>query len=537
MQTLGALYSTYDEARRVMDELNRAGFSRDDVSIIANDASGKYSGTVEVRKEEAVTSGQGAGFGAVVGAGVGIAAGLGALIIPGIGPVIAAGSLLAALTGGAIGAVAGGATGGIVGALVKTNKITREDAEIFAEGIRRGNALVLLNAPDDAVDRGQVIMSQEDALDIRLLADQWRSAGWNSFESQTYTAEDAFNPGAKDILPASTATDTTVTHETAVHAPVVPVDPGDPGADRVAARAVSEIDLTANENLADTRPMAVMGQSVEATPTVTDRNTTDEIVLPIVEEHMQVSKREVQTGKIRIYSHVQELPTEAQVTLRDERISVERQAVDRPVADTDAVFQDQTIELTETEERAVVTKTARVVEEVVIRKDVDQRNEVVHDTVRRTEVQVEQLNEAEVSRNVDDSAVFRKADIEATAANSINANMMDSAAFTDTADVNVNIISTDDQDAAIGAYDKYSAQFQDAHREQFGTIGTYESFQPYYRYGFDVATNPRYAERDWSTAETDIRTDWELNNPGGDWNAVRDPINFAWETVRARGIR
>lgn len=206
MQTLSALYSTYDEAKRVMDELNNAGFSREDVSIIANDVSGKYSGTVEVRKEEAVTGGEGAGFGATIGSIVGVGFGLGALAIPGIGAVIAAGPLLAAL--GVVGGIAGGATGGLVGALVKTNKITEEDAAIFAEGVRRGNALVIVSSRDEDVVKAQDIMGRESALNIRQLAENWRSSGWNSFDDKStpYSPDEIDSVRGMPVVPVSATT-------------------------------------------------------------------------------------------------------------------------------------------------------------------------------------------------------------------------------------------------------------------------------------------------------------------------------------------
>jgi stress response protein YsnF len=87
---------------------------------------------------------------------------------------------------------------------------------------------------------------------------------------------------------------------------------------------------------------------------------------------------------------VVETPVEESVRLRDETINVERRRVDRPAGDiTGDAFRERTIELTETDEEAVVAKTARVTEEVVISKDVTERTERVSDTVRRTEVDVE----------------------------------------------------------------------------------------------------------------------------------------------------
>jgi len=87
---------------------------------------------------------------------------------------------------------------------------------------------------------------------------------------------------------------------------------------------------------------------------------------------------------------VVETPVQEQVNLRQERVSVERRAVDRPVTGGDeALFRDRTIDAVERSEEAVVSKDARVKEEVVVKKDVEDQTQIVHDKVRRTEVDVE----------------------------------------------------------------------------------------------------------------------------------------------------
>ena len=116
-----------------------------------------------------------------------------------------------------------------------------------------------------------------------------------------------------------------------------------------------------------------------------------EEVIPVVEEELRVGKRAVQAGGVRVYSRVTETPVEENVNLRQERVSVERRAVDRPITDRDRAFQEKAIEATETREEAVVDKHARVTEEVAVRKDVEQQTETVRDTVRKTDVEVEQI--------------------------------------------------------------------------------------------------------------------------------------------------
>jgi uncharacterized protein (TIGR02271 family) len=109
----------------------------------------------------------------------------------------------------------------------------------------------------------------------------------------------------------------------------------------------------------------------------------------MAEERLRVSKRDVIFGRVRVRSYVMETPVQEQVTLREERVSVERRPVDRALSDADQVFQERTIEVEERGEEAVVFKEARVTEEVMIRKETEGRTETVSDTVRQTEVEVE----------------------------------------------------------------------------------------------------------------------------------------------------
>lgn len=112
--------------------------------------------------------------------------------------------------------------------------------------------------------------------------------------------------------------------------------------------------------------------------------------IPIVEEQMNIGKREVETGGVRVRSRIVERPVEESLRLRVERVHVERNPVNRPATEADLnSFREGTIEMTQREEVPVVSKEARVVEEVSVGKQVDERTETVRDTVRKTEVDVE----------------------------------------------------------------------------------------------------------------------------------------------------
>ena len=115
-------------------------------------------------------------------------------------------------------------------------------------------------------------------------------------------------------------------------------------------------------------------------------------VIPVVEEELVVGKREVDRGGVRVYSRVAEVPVSTDVTLREEHITLERRPVSRVATAADfTAGRGGVVELTATGEEAVVGKTARVVEEVVVGKEASQRTEAIHDSVRRTEVEVEEL--------------------------------------------------------------------------------------------------------------------------------------------------
>jgi len=128
----------------------------------------------------------------------------------------------------------------------------------------------------------------------------------------------------------------------------------------------------------------------------TGRDTT----INRIEEDLQVGKRTVETGGVRVRSRIVEKPVEENIRLREERVNVERNPVDRAASrDELSNFQERDIELTERAEVPVVNKEARVVEEIRISKDVDEREETINDTVRRTEVDVENLSGNDTTRD------------------------------------------------------------------------------------------------------------------------------------------
>ena len=111
-------------------------------------------------------------------------------------------------------------------------------------------------------------------------------------------------------------------------------------------------------------------------------------VLALSEEQLTVGKRLVNRGTTRIRRFVVETPVEEAVTLHSEQVSIERRPATAGTKVTNADFTDRTIEVTETDEEAVVAKTAHVKEEVVINKAATDRVETVRDTVRHEDVEI-----------------------------------------------------------------------------------------------------------------------------------------------------
>jgi len=129
-------------------------------------------------------------------------------------------------------------------------------------------------------------------------------------------------------------------------------------------------------------------------------NAGQTAAIPVVEEEINIGKREVERGGVRVRTEVEERPVEEKVNLREEHVRVERRPVDRPASEADIARARQggTIEVREKAEQPVVQKQARVVEEVVIGKEVNQRTETVRDTVRKTDVEVEETDAAAIEK-------------------------------------------------------------------------------------------------------------------------------------------
>jgi uncharacterized protein (TIGR02271 family) len=296
--------------------------------------------------------------GTLAGGGAGLLAGLGMLAIPGLGPVVAAGWLVSTLVGAGAGAAVGGLAGSLVGAGVDEG-----DANAYAEGVRRGGALVTVRTTESMVERIVDILDDDGTVDLEDRQSSWRSEGWAGTTTEA--------PGSAGILGRNTGIGAAGSTTTGMTTGILDADLG---ADRTATGSRAGSSVASDRNRGS------------------QTDSRDEVI-PVAEEELHVGKREVTGGRVRIHSHVVERPVEEQVSLRQEHVEVERRPVEGSMRagglNNDDLFRERTIEMEERSEEAVVSKDARVREELVVRKDVDQRTETVSDTVRRTEVEVE----------------------------------------------------------------------------------------------------------------------------------------------------
>ena len=223
-------------------------------------------------------------------------------------------------------------------ASIKEAFMPAEDSHAYEEGMRRGGFLVCASVDEDEADEAVRLLDEASSVDFDERQNEWRNDGWQGFTGMT-----------------------------------------DTGVPSGAGMGASGYGVAAS---------AGAGMGID-----TDRTLAEERI-PIVEEELKVGKREVTRGGARVRSYVREVPVHESISLREEHVSVERRPVDETLraGDLDArdLLRDREIEMTETAEEAVVAKDARVVEEVVVRKTADQHVENIDDTVRRTEVEVDE---------------------------------------------------------------------------------------------------------------------------------------------------
>lgn len=200
-------------------------------------------------------------------------------------------------------------------------------------------------------------------------------------------------------------------------------------------------------------------------------------VIPVVREELEVGKREVDLGAVRVFARTVERPVSETVELREQHAAIDRRPVDRVATPADMnAFQEGTIEIKETAERAVVNKSARVIEEVTVGTASTTKQETVSDTVRNTVVEVERDGD-------------RKARPDST----------------------------------------YQAHFDSS----LASNGDrFEDYEPAYTYGSSLRTDQRYASSsNWADVEGNAERDWTSHHPDTPWEKVKGAVQHGWDSM------
>lgn len=169
------LFDDHAQARQAVTELENADFSSNEVSLVAR----AEDGTLTTESADVSGAATGAEIGGVAGAGAGILAALGIMAIPGIGPVVAAGMLATTLVTATGGAVAGG----LIGALTDYG-VDPVDADVYAEGIRRGNSLVTVRTSEDRWQEADGILRRLAPVNSANRRDENAGSGWSQTENE-----------------------------------------------------------------------------------------------------------------------------------------------------------------------------------------------------------------------------------------------------------------------------------------------------------------------------------------------------------------
>jgi uncharacterized membrane protein len=181
METVVGLFDNHQDAERAVDALKKAGFKDEGISLLARqdtiktDPEGR---PPDKAKDNALKSAAGGG---VVGGLAGLLVGIGSVVVPGLGPVIAGGALATLLGTTAAGAGIGAAAGGVIGTLTGMG-VSQEEAQLYAEGVKRGGLLVIAQVEAGQVEMADTIMIESNAVDLKRAEKEWKNTGWAQFD-------------------------------------------------------------------------------------------------------------------------------------------------------------------------------------------------------------------------------------------------------------------------------------------------------------------------------------------------------------------
>lgn len=373
-KTIVALYDHRSDAETASRDLQAAGFESSVIEILSHsdlssggwgdrDLSGSPTGTAAGSLTGDSSIGAASGM-ARTDLSTGYVASPNTVPATGLGMESGLGAGAGMGTMGSGGVMTGSGSGGMLARLTGWG-IPNQDAQVYAEGVRRGGSLLKLRLEEEDVDRAMDVLERGNVVDVEERGSAYRDSGWAGYdETAAYYDDQSAEEERVRYSPGRTAIDTT-------------------GATTMGS-------TTAGTAAGLTGAAAAM-RDVNADSTRTGSAEREEQI-PIVEEQVNIGKRSVERGGVRVRSYVVETPVEEQVRLRDETVTVERRPGGLVGGSSEVpadAFRERTIEVTETDEEAVVSKTAHVRETVVVRKDVEERAQSVRDTVRRTEVEIE----------------------------------------------------------------------------------------------------------------------------------------------------
>lgn len=287
--------------------------------------------------------------------------------------------------------------------------VPRDEAEFYAEGVRRGGSLLILQTPDGRAREAAEMMNLREPVMREERETDWRTRGYDGYDAGTepYTAEEA---------------------------------------------------------------------EAERTRYRTARDEQEEHLTEAKEE-LHVGKREVESGAVRLHKRVEEHPVEETVHLHEEEVDVERRPGARATTNDDALFEEKTIEMRERREEPVVEKETKVTGEVVARKEAHERSATIRDTVRETEVDVEQVGERE--------------------------------GF---------------------------SEHRDVFREHCDTTygkGEYATYEPAYQFGYAYGTHDRFSDYEYDEMEPELQRTYEERHGQGTYHDARDAVRYGYTHARS----
>jgi uncharacterized protein (TIGR02271 family) len=294
---------------------------------------------------------------------------------------------------------------------------------------------------------------------------------------------------------------------------------------REALAATGAVDI--EKRVSEWKQTGYQGYRSDAAPYTRDEIAQERArVIPVVEEELEVGKRQVDLGAVRVVSRMVETPVNESVTLREEHANIERRPVDRPASEADlAGLRDESIEVRETAERAVVSKTARVVEEVTVGKTATEHTEQVSDSVRKTVVDVQ--NEGGTTAT---GMTGSTAGMTGTTAGMTGSRAGLAGGTTGTTGSMMG--TTADNMGATGTSADYDDDFRSDWNTRYATMGgSYDDYAPAYRYGSTLGTDTRYKGRSWDEVESGARSDWQTKYPNSSWDNFKAAVRHGWERV------